>query len=294
MVFPQDLKWRHDYLTATGNFRNDRSTLTSPRFRSWGTEELLIKCIQKNLPWIRTIYILLARESQAEYLSNLNNQGTQNIRLVFHDDFIPAQYLPTFNANTIEMWLHKIPGLSECFIYGNDDVFPLSPLQPEDFFRNGLPCQHMKEEPYPKDPNIFHKFVKNGLDMVAADWEVKFTDTWLRTGHSLQPMLRSTVEHVCAIHADRILQSFTLRRDPKNFNQYIFPFWQHLSGRYIDHVPQRQKINKNVPTEEMASIIQDKKNGVVCINDNRDMTDWEARAEIVRREIAARLSSDKV
>ena len=294
MVFPQDPKWQRDYLAATGGSRNDRSALSNSRFRSWGTEELLVRCIGKNLPWLRTIYILLARESQAEYLSNLNNKSTPSIRFVFHDDFIPAQYLPTFNANTIEMWLHKIPGLSECFIYGNDDVFPLSPLQPEDFFRNGLPCQRMKEEPYPEDPNIFHKFVKNGLDMVAADWCVKFTDTWLRTGHSLQPMLRSTVEHVCAIHADRILQSFTLRRDTKNFNQYIFPFWQHLSGRYIDHVPQRRKINKNVPTEEMASIIQDKKNGVVCIIDNRDMADWEVRAEIVRREIAARLSSDKV
>ena len=294
MVFPQDQKWRHDYLTATGGYRNDRSTLSSPRFRSWGTEELLIRCIRKNLPWIRTIYILLARPSQAEYLSNLNVRSVPSIRFVYHKDFIPSQYLPTFNANTIEMWLHKIPDLSEYFIYGNDDVFPLSPLQPEDFFRNGLPCQHMKEELYPKDPNIFHKFVKNGLDMVAADWDVKFTDTWLRTGHSLQPMLRSTVEHVCTIHADRILQSFTLRRDPKNFNQYIFPFWQHLSGQYIDHVPQRRKINKNVPAEEMASIIQDKKNGVVCINDNRDMTDWEARTEIARREIAARLSSDKV
>ena len=294
MVFPQDPKWHSDYLAATGGFRNDRSALSNPRFRSWGTEELLVRCIGKNLPWLRTINILLARESQTEYLSNLNNQGTQNIRLVFHDDFIPAQYLPTFNANTIEMWLHKIPGLSECFIYGNDDVFPLSTLQPEDFFRNGLPCQHMKEEPYPEDPNIFHKFVKNGLDMVAADWCVKFTDTWLRTGHSLQPMLRSTVEHVCTIHADRILQSFTLSRKPKNFNQYIFPFWQHLSGRYIDHMPRRTYIGKDVATSDLANILRDPNIDVACINDNKGITaDWEARAEIVRREIAARLCKIK-
>jgi len=301
MVFPQDLKWRHDYLTATGDYRNDRSTLSNPRFRSWGTEELLIKCIRKNLPWLRTIYILLARTSQAEYLNGLNrlngqdsllNPSTQSspkIRFVFHRDFIPAQYLPTFNANTIEMWLHKIPDLSEYFIYGNDDFFPLSPLQPEDFFRDCLPCQHMAEKPYPEDPNTFQKFVKNGLDMVASDWGVKFTDSWLRTGHSLQPMLRSTVEYVCTKHAERILQSFTLGREPKNFNQYIFPFWQHLSGQYIDHVPHRRYIGPKVATKDIADILRDHKCEIACINDNKSIEDWEARAEIVRREINARL-----
>jgi hypothetical protein len=46
------------------------------------------------------------------------------------------------------MFLHRIPGLSERFIYGNDDMFPLSQLEPEDFFRGrnadmegrALPC----------------------------------------------------------------------------------------------------------------------------------------------------------
>ena len=289
MVFPQDLKWRHDYLTATGNFRNDRSTLTSPRFRSWGTEELLIKCIQKNLPWIRTIYILLARPSQVQpWMEQFKIQNSK-IKIVFHRNFIPTQYLPTFNANTIEMWLHKIPDLSEYFIYGNDDLFPLSPLEESDFFQDGLPCQRMKEKPYPEDPNTFQKFVKNGLDMVAEDWGVKFTDTWLRTGHSLQPMLRSTVEHVCTKHADRILQSFTLVRGSKNFNQYIIPFWQHLSGQYIDYVPRRRYIGPKVATEDIADILRDPNCGIVCINDNKSIEDCEARAEIVRREIAARL-----
>ena len=325
MVFPQDPKWRHDYLTATGGYHNDRSTLSSPRYRSWGTEELLIKCIRKNLPWIRTIYILLARPSQVQpwmeqfkilgcSCTKARCQGAEQnskIKIVFHRDFIPSQYLPTFNANTIEMWLHKIPDLSEYFIYGNDDFFPISPLQPEDFFRQRvgaprdndittlrhndkedgaiLPCQHMIEKPFPEEPNTFQKFVKNGLDMVAADWGVKFTDTWLRTGHSLQPMLRSTVEHVCTIHADRILQSFTLSRKPKNFNQYIYPFWQHLSGQYIDHMPRRTYIGRDVATSDLANILRDPNIDVACINDNKDITDWEARAEIVRREIAAKL-----
>ena len=33
------------------------------------------------------------------------------LKLVSHKDYIPAEYLPTFNSNVIELWLHKIPEL---------------------------------------------------------------------------------------------------------------------------------------------------------------------------------------
>ena len=37
--------------------------------------------------------------------------------------FIPNNFLPTFNSCTIEMFIGNIKGLSEYFIYGNDDMF---------------------------------------------------------------------------------------------------------------------------------------------------------------------------
>ena len=64
MVFPDDPKWRHDYARAYGIYSDDRSALTNVRYRSWGTERLLVQCIRKNLPWVRDIIILLARKSQ--------------------------------------------------------------------------------------------------------------------------------------------------------------------------------------------------------------------------------------
>lgn len=340
MVFPSDPVWQAAYNKAMGGGGAERNV----RYRSWQTEELLVRCCLKFMPWLRCIHILLASESQAGYLAYKANEANEpngangdngdngdngpQVKLVFHDQFIPAQYLPCFNVNTIEMWLHRIPDLSEWFIYSNDDLFPLSPLEEDDFFHprgeapgtpagangqwstpkgsragsenevamvNGqclLPCQHMSEQAYPASPNIFQRFVKNGLDMVAADWGAKFRNTWLRTGHSMTPMLRSTVEHVCARHADRILQSFTLKREPKNFNQYIFPFWQHLSGQYFDHVPPRRYVGPKNDTRDVAAILRDPSAGVVCLNDNEGIRDWETRAAIVRREIERKLTID--
>lgn len=293
MVFPDDPVWQEEYIAhhdgkinATGNVR----------FRSWDTEELLVRCIRKFMPWLRIIHILLASESQAGFLA-AEPQGTvgPKVRLVFHREFMPEHLLPCFNICTIEMFLHKIPELSETFIYSNDDFFPLSPLEPSDFFRAAethgtlLPCQHFVEKPFPDTPNIFQKFVKNGLDMVATDFGAEFPHTWLRGGHTMQPMLRSTVEKVCTLHADRIAESFTVERAARNFNQYIFPFYQHLSGQYIDHTPPHRYAGPRTATADLPGIIRSENVGIVCLNDNECIADWKERARLVRHEIGEKL-----
>lgn len=307
MVFPQDPEWQREYARCMGG----GDATVSERFRSWGTEELLVRCVMKYMPWVRRIHLLLASESQVQpWMGELavaqqdaqQERGQQDsrpeIRLVFHREFMPERVLPCFNVLTIEMFLHQIPGLSEHFIYSNDDFFPLSPLDPGDFFRRAavaqqhtqlLPCQHHDEEPFPGRPNIFQRFVKNGLDMVAEDWGRRFPDTWLRGGHSMQPMLLSTVREVCRRHAARIAGSFTAERTAGNLNQYIFPFWQHLSGRYVDHVPRRRYVGPRTPTGDVAAIIRDPECGIVCVNDNEMIRDWRERARIVREEIGRKL-----
>ena len=57
-----------------------------------------------------------------------------------HRDFIPAEYLPTFNSNTIELNIHRIEGLADRFVLFNDDTFLTRGCRPEDFFRRGVPC----------------------------------------------------------------------------------------------------------------------------------------------------------
>ena len=279
IVFPDDKEWLVDY-------RNSPAFPTNPskdvRFRSWGTEELLLKCVEKYMPWLNNIHILLARESQAK-------QWMQNYHIVYHREFIPEHLLPSFNVCTFEMWLHKIPNLEEQFIYSNDDFFPLSPLKEEDFFKDGLPCLHHDERPYPNPPNIFHRFVMSGLNMVASDFGKKYTNTWLRGGHSMMPMLRSTVEKVCTTHAKEISNCFTPNRSAKNFNQYIFSFYQHLSGKYVDYAPKRQYIGQAQSIQQMVDAIRDPNAGIVCLNDHENILDWETRASIARVEIAQKL-----
>lgn len=324
MVFPGDAQWQKVYgRYHTGDPRRN------VRFRSWDTEELLVRCCMKYLPWLRCIHILLSGESQVQgWMTDMGALGWQEddaleaelgrwqvrlqrrmarlfrlhggvergirIRLVYHRDFIPEEHLPCFSSPCIEMFLHRIPGLAEHFIYANDDMFPLSPLEEGDFFRRQdggfLPCQQLNEIPFPTRPTIFHRSCMGGLNMVAAPFGVQFSNRYLKNGHSFAPYLKSSCEEVWRRHGGQILKNLSpLRRTADSYNQYLYAYYQHLAGLEIPHAPREQYVGKNTLTEELAGIIRDPEAGIVCLNDNESIGNWRQRAEIVRREIGEKL-----
>ncbi len=69
-------------------------------------------------PWIRTIYIVTASQVPVWL-----NTAHPRVRIIDHKELFPdpAAQLPTFNSLAIESVLHRIPGLSEYFLYFNND-----------------------------------------------------------------------------------------------------------------------------------------------------------------------------
>lgn len=281
MVFPQDADWLSDYRRYHGD-----DACANVRFRSWETEELLVRCCMKYMPWLRTIHILLARESQVQpWMSRYDK-----VHIAFHRDFIPEKYLPCFSSPCIEMFLGRIPGLSERFVYANDDMFPLSPLQPSDFFLDGRPCVHFKEKLFPDVPNIFHRKCLNQQNMIGRPFGKHYVRTWLTTGHSYAPILRSACEAVWQRHGEEIERWMSpLVRNEHSFNQYIYLLYQHFAGLDIDHSPRMQYADEDTPTADLPALINDPMAGVVCLNDNEAIADWESRAKLVRETITAKL-----
>lgn len=267
---------QRDFNKSPGKYINSYS-----RWRSWGTERQLIQLVRKNLPWVRYIYVILARESQLRDWMN-----DEKVRVVYHNDFIPHKYLPTFNSNTIEMFLHKIPGLSEYFIYGNDDMFPLSPMEESDFFMDGKPCQHMDEVDWPLEPNTFEKKSKNAQTFVAHLFSKGIPEKWLKNGHSLAPIKKSTCEKIWEKGEKEIKASITMLRSEKSFSQYIYPWWQHYSEDYIDKSFPKLFINSSDVTPEQLSKIIQKADCVLCINDY-STNDFESLSKVAKESFEA-------
>jgi hypothetical protein len=86
------------------------------------------------MPWVNHVYVVTA-----DQVPKWLDVSHPKLTMVSHREIFPAEYLPTFNSSAIEARLHHIPGLSEHYLYFNDDVCAGRPLQPTVFFTpNGL------------------------------------------------------------------------------------------------------------------------------------------------------------
>ncbi|MBD5187318.1 MAG: hypothetical protein HDS93_00915 [Bacteroidales bacterium] len=129
---------RESYMNGSSLLeRDDIAGIT--RYRSSGEIDWCVCSIMKFAPWIRKIYIVTDGQ---------NPHVERSIRKVCPDSEIPVevvdhkvifkgyeQVLPVFNSLSIETVLWRIPGLSDRFIYFNDDMMLWNPVQPSDFFQ---------------------------------------------------------------------------------------------------------------------------------------------------------------
>lgn len=104
------------------------------RFRKWGLLRYWFRGVETFAPWVNRIHFVTYG-----HIPKWLNVNHPKINIIKHTDYIPKEYLPTFNSHTIELNFHRIPGLAEQFVYFNDDCFLLNQVVPEDFFVNGLP-----------------------------------------------------------------------------------------------------------------------------------------------------------
>jgi hypothetical protein len=89
-----------------------------------------LRSVEAYAPWVRTVYVVTCRPQAPAWL----DRACPRVRVVHHDEiFDDARYLPTFNCHAIESYLHRIPGLSERFLYLNDDYLFGRPVSPDDF-----------------------------------------------------------------------------------------------------------------------------------------------------------------
>ncbi|MFJ4657040.1 stealth conserved region 3 domain-containing protein [Nocardia sp. NPDC088792] len=91
-----------------------------------------LRSVYANAPWVRRIFI--ATDCTPPAWLDAHPQVTI-VRAAEH--FSDRSSLPTFNSHAVESQLHHIPGLSEHFLYANDDMFFGRPMRPTMFFTAG-------------------------------------------------------------------------------------------------------------------------------------------------------------
>lgn len=125
-VSPAFLFWD---LTAISQSKQDEDVSAS-RFEDNEELRYSLRSIEKHAPWVRHIFIVT--NGQIPSWLNLDNP---RVSVVTHQDIFQNQtHLPTFSSPAIETHIHRIPGLSQKFIYLNDDVMFGKDVWPDDFY----------------------------------------------------------------------------------------------------------------------------------------------------------------
>ncbi len=113
---------------------SDQAT-NDARFMSRDELRYSMRSVAAFAPWVRRIYLVTDRQLPAW----LNVEDERLIVVDHTEIFHDKTALPVFNSHAIESQLHHIEGLSEHFVYFNDDVFLGRPVAPSFFFHsNGI------------------------------------------------------------------------------------------------------------------------------------------------------------
>lgn len=154
-----------------------------------------LRSVAMYAPWIRHLYIVTDRQRPAWLADH------DRVTVVDHSEiFGEGSALPTFNSHAIENNLHHIEGLSEHFLYFNDDVFLGRRVTAEDFFTpGGLSKAFVSPTTIPPGPpdaldNGYFAARKNNRDLIEEAAGRILVHGYLHTPHALQKKLLTQVE----------------------------------------------------------------------------------------------------
>ena len=268
-----DLSWQDKMLSYKGTSEQSNPT----RFRDWNIFKYWFRSIERFAPWVHRVFLIT--DNQTPSWININYS---KLKIIDHKDFIPAEYLPTFNSHTIELNIHRIEGLSEHFVVFNDDTFINAPITPEYYFKNGLPCDAPFEHIF--TPRCYFPEVDmwsiniiefcdtqvvnahfNRKEVTKANpkgwygsylgWKYRLQAYIIRlfgrtefqhfySPHNERPFLKSIFEEAWKEEGRMLCNSCTRFRENVSLNLYFMRYWQLASNKFypVNHIEARKVI----------------------------------------------------
>lgn len=291
------------------NWLNERSKYrpssnadgSSARYREWGLFHYWFRSIEAYAPWVRKVHLITWG-----HLPPFLNTNHEKLNIVKHSDYIPKEYLPTFSSHVIELNLHRIEGLSEHFIYFNDDVYLNKPTKPEDFFKNGIPVDtavfsmvriydNFSFMPYIElnmlgnlnmvfskkkciAENPFKWFnLKYGKDMLFNLYLFPGKNiSGFKNYHSCIPYCKKTLAEVWEAFPEALDNTCRNKfRSREDVNQYLFRYWRLMKGEFAPGKVKSRYLTLGYHTMEEVSNAFNSKYKVICVNDDPMSCDFE-------------------
>lgn len=274
--------------------KKDSTDSREIRYRGLDSLKYWFRGVEKFAPWVNKIHFVTWGHVP-EWL-DINHP---KLNIVKHVDFIPKKYLPTFSSHTIELNLHRIQGLSEKFVYFNDDIFMLKKVKPKDFFENGLPKDvavlkpnisrfrhstsaiesnnleiinslYNKNEIIKKNPFKWFN-IKYRTDLLHTFLQMPYSKfTGFLNQHLSNSYLKETYIKLWEKEYEILDKTCKNKfRNGRDVNQWLFKYTQIVEGKFIPKNINFGRTyaftNKNM---DIYKALKNKKYKVICVNDN--------------------------
>lgn len=291
-----DISWNNEKSLYNPNELNDG---TQVRYRNLDNLKYWFRGVETYAPWVNKIYFITWG-----HLPKWLNLNHPKLIIVNHQDFIPEKYLPTFSSHVIELFLHQIKGLSEKFVYFNDDIFIVNKTTKEDFFKNGLPVDLGIMDVNVSSDEYFGGAINNSLYIIKKyfskedvlhknifKWyNLKYRKLLFKTilltpwkqitgfyvDHLTNSYLKSTFEDIWEKEHKRLeYTALNKFRDIRDVNQYVFKFWQLASGKFIPGKKIGRNYNLATELPEALNAIVGDTQKIVCLNDSEEIEEFE-------------------
>lgn len=252
-----DPVWQNQYRACLG------PSMDKARYRPFDTLRYAFRSIAVNMPWIDRIVLIVSADTQVPAWVN-----RENVQIVTHSEFIPGRYLPTFNSSAIESYMWRIEGISERFVYGNDDFFALRPLKETDFFENDLPRLTFEESDF-HIQNLFRRCCRNGMNMAADAAGVMRSDPYLllKPQHCMKGMRVQSMKEVGKRCEPFIGDTMTITRHWDNITGYLYQYYEYYKGSFKPFSVPYKYIRISNDYKAVLGAIKGQKTSILCIND---------------------------
>lgn len=269
---------RKNYWLKQENKEPATQATAAGRFEQVDELKYSLRSVDKYLPWIRHIYIVTDRQVPP-WLNTKNPKLT----VVDHSEIIPSEYIPVFNSNAIETSIYKIPGLSEHFLYSNDDMFINRPLTKSFFFWHGKPIVRVKYAPI-NETSLYQvqllNAIKLGEHYFAAEIPSFSQRTWA-PHHNIDAYLKSDYA-ACAHQFDKEYQkTLTHRfRQADSVQRLLVSIWSimhdHAQIKIVSKATKARQATdslyiQNTEKNYVRKLIH-RNPGLFCVNDSEFST----------------------
>ena len=283
-------------------YTGDPSQIREAQYREWGLLKYWFRSVEKYAPWVNRIHFVTCGQ-----IPDWLNRAHPKLHCVDHRAYIPEAYLPTFSSHSIELNLHRIPGLAEHFVYFNDDMFLNGPVTEEDFLIRGLPRESAVlqllspvdiTDPFGhvlwNDMALINKHFRK-REVLTGSWhkwyhpvygKQLFRNLYCTPGsrfsllynfHIASSMRKSTFEEVWKLEPEILDRTCRNRfRTGQDVNQYLVSWYNLCKGEFIPRradFGQYYMIGQN--TEKLCRDILAHKHKIICVNDDPGLILWE-------------------